>query len=70
MTSDGYNYARFDDYVAHGGEQVEFAAFPNLLHAGDPAPEISGILLDDGERVALSSIWRRRTVVVEFGSFT
>jgi hypothetical protein len=70
VTTDAYNYERFDDYVAHGGEQAEFAAFPNHLHAGDPAPEISGILLDDGERVALSSIWRRRTVVVEFGSFT
>jgi hypothetical protein len=70
MTTEGYNYERFDDYVAHGGEQAEFAAFPNLLHAGDPAPEITGVLLADGERITLSSIWRKRTVVVEFGSFT
>lgn len=70
MTTADYNYARFDDYVEHGGEQREFAAFPDVLHAGGRAPEITGTLLDDGERVALSSIWRRQTVAVEFGSFT
>ncbi len=70
MTADAYNYERFDDYVEKGAEQQEFAAFPGVLHAGDRAPDITGTLLDDGERVALSSIWRRRTVVVEFGSFT
>jgi hypothetical protein len=66
----GYNYERFDDYVEHGEEQREFGAFPNLLHAGDDAPEITGTLLAEGERIALFSLWRRRTVVVEFGSFT
>jgi hypothetical protein len=65
-----YNYERFDDYVAHGEEQPEFAAFADHLHAGDEAPEIAGVLLDAREQLALSSIWRRRTVVVEFGSFT
>jgi hypothetical protein len=70
MTPEAYNYARFDDYVEHGAEQAEFASFPDHLHAGDPAPEITGTLLDEGERIALSSIWGRRTVVVEFGSFT
>jgi hypothetical protein len=70
MTAEHYNYARFDDYVEHGDEQREFAAFPDLLHAGDPAPDISGTLLAGGEAVALSSIWQQRTVVVEFGSFT
>lgn len=66
----GYNYETFDGYVASGVEQREFAAWPDLLHAGQPAPEIAGTLLDDGEQVALSSVWKRRTVVVEFGSFT
>ena len=61
---------RFDEYVEGGNEQREFAGFPNHLHAGDPAPEISGTLLDDGSAVALSAVWQRRTVVVEFGSFT
>jgi hypothetical protein len=70
MTSASYNYEHFDRYVEDGGEEREFAAFPNLLHAGDPAPEISGVLLDEGDQVALSAIWCRRTVVAEFGSFT
>jgi hypothetical protein len=65
----GYNYENFDVYVASGVEQREFAAWPDLLHAGAPAPEIAGTLLD-GEWLALSSVWKQRTVVVEFGSFT
>jgi hypothetical protein len=69
MNGSTYNYERFDDYVANGAEEAEFAAFPDRLHAGDAAPEISGTLLDGGQ-LALSEMWRRRTVVVEFGSFT
>ena len=65
----GYNYETFDGYVASGDEQREFAAWPDLLHAGDAAPEIAGTLLD-GNQLALSSVWKRRTTVVEFGSFT
>jgi hypothetical protein len=70
MSAASYNYEHFDRYVEDGHEEREFAAFPNLLHAGGPAPEISGVLLDEGNQVALSAVWRRRTVVVEFGSFT
>jgi hypothetical protein len=66
----GYNYETFDGYLASGAEEREFTAWPDLLHAGEPAPEIAGTLLDDGEQIALSSVWKRRTVVVEFGSFT
>lgn len=65
-----YNYDRFDVYVEDGRERREFEAFPNLLHAGDPAPEIDGLLLNTGGRITLSHIWRKRTVVIEFGSFT
>jgi hypothetical protein len=65
----GYNYETFDGYVASGDEQREFAVWPDLLHAGEAAPEIAGTSLD-GEQLALSSVWKRRTVVVEFGSFT
>ncbi len=64
-----YNYETFDGYVASGDEQREFAAWPDLLHAGDAAPEIAGTVLD-GDQLALSSVWQRRTTVVEFGSFT
>jgi hypothetical protein len=65
----GYNYETFDGYVASGDEQREFAAWPDLLHAGAAAPEIAGTLLE-GDQTELSSVWKRRTVVVEFGSFT
>lgn len=65
-----YNYECFDDYVAGGQEQREFGAFANLLHAGDVAPEISGVQIPGGEPISLSLVWRKRTVVVEFGSFT
>lgn len=70
MDQSTYNYARFDRYVEDGSEQREFRAFPDLLHAGEAAPEISGVLLDDGAALDLSEAWRQRTVVVEFGSFT
>ncbi len=73
MTTDGiraYNYASFDDYVATGADEREFAAWPDLLHVGETAPDIVATSLDSGEQVALSSIWKRRSVVVEFGSFT
>jgi hypothetical protein len=65
-----YNYETFDGYVSSGAEQREFAAWPNVLHAGQPAPEIAGTLLDDGSALSLPSVWKRRNVVVEFGSFT
>ncbi len=70
MSSEGYNYERFDEHVAAGQEIEEFGAFANLLHAGASAPEISGTLLDDESPLQLSDVWRRRTTVVEFGSFT
>lgn len=64
-----YNYERFDDYVESGVDEGEFGAFPNLLHAGERAPDGELTLLD-GERVCLSELWRERGVVLEFGSFT
>ncbi len=73
MTTDAiaaYNYASFDGYVASGADDREFAAWPDLLHVGQPAPDIVATELDTGQRIALSSVWRQRTVVVEFGSFT
>lgn len=65
-----YNYPAFDGYVRSGADEAEFAAWPDLLHVGQRAPEIAGTVLDSGEQLALSSLWRRQTVVVEFGSFT
>jgi hypothetical protein len=64
-----YNYERFDEYVAGGVDEREFGAFPNLLHAGGPAPDGELELLDGG-RVRLSELWSRSGVVLEFGSFT
>ena len=56
--------------VASGAEQREFARWPDRLHAGQPAPEIAGTLLDTGGAVALSSLWKCQTVAVEVGSFS
>jgi hypothetical protein len=66
---DDYNYERFDAYVESGREEREFSAFPNMLHAGERAPDGELALLD-GERVRLSELWRAQGVVLEFGSFT
>lgn len=65
-----YNYSRFDDYVEHGPERDEFAAFAGVLHAGDAAPSFDVTRLDDGAPLSMSDLWRSRDVVVEFGSFT
>jgi hypothetical protein len=67
--SGAYNYERFDEYVESGVDEREFGAFPNMLHAGERAPD--GELQQlDGERVRLSDLWRERGIVLEFGSFT
>jgi hypothetical protein len=64
-----YNYERFDTYVETGVDEREFGAFPNILHAGEKAPDEELTLLD-GERVQLSKLWGRSPIVLEFGSFT
>jgi hypothetical protein len=66
---DGYNYEHFDTYVESGEDERGFAAFPNMLHAGERAPDGEPTLLD-GERVRLSELWRHRGLMLEFGSFT
>ena len=65
-----YNYEHFDDCVADGSEAREFAAFADHLRVGGPAPDVEVTRLDDGRRERLSDRWRRRTTVLEFGSFT
>ena len=70
MSTIGYNYERFDDYVESGADTAEFQAFPNILHAGDLAPDASLTVLNDGSEVKLSDLWASRNLVVEFGSFT
>lgn len=70
MSATGYNYERFDRYVESGAEGAEFASFPGHLHAGDPAPDASMTVLNDGTQVRLSDLWGDRNLVVEFGSFT
>ncbi len=65
----GYKYERFDAYTESGEDASEFGAFPNMLHAGERAPDGELTLLD-GERVGLSELWRQRGLVLEFGSFT
>ena len=65
-----YNYEHFDQCVEDGSEAREFAAFRDHLHVGGPAPDAAATRLDDGHREQLSDRWRRRAVVMEFGSFT
>ena len=64
-----YNYERFDAYVESSDDEREFAAFPNMLLAGERAPD-AWLTLLDGDRVRLSELWRQQGVVLEFGSFT
>jgi hypothetical protein len=64
-----YNYERFDEYVEGGDDERDFGAFPNMLHAGERAPDGELTLLD-GDGVRLSELWSRNGVVLEFGSFT
>jgi hypothetical protein len=64
-----YNYERFDEYVASGADEPEFAGFANVLHAGERAPD-GELRLLDGSTLRLSDVWRERGVVLEFGSFT
>jgi hypothetical protein len=64
-----YNYEQFDRYVESGEDDREFALFPNMLHAGERAPDGELTALDGGT-VPLSELWRERGLVLEFGSFT
>ena len=70
MDPTAYNDETFDGYIESGAEQREFAARPKRLHAGQPAPEVAGTPLDSGTESSLSSVWKRRNVVVELGSFS
>jgi hypothetical protein len=65
-----YNYVHFDEYVRDGREEVEFGAFANGLHAGQPAPDFTVTRLDDGVTHQIADLWRRKELVMEFGSFT
>ena len=64
-----YNYEHFDAYVESGEDEREFGAFPNALHAGERPPDGELTVLG-GESIRLSDLWRRRGLVLEFGSFT
>jgi hypothetical protein len=65
-----YNYARFDGYVAAGGDIADEAAFWASPRAGQRAPDFTLPRLGDGAQVRLSDMWRSKPLVMEFGSFT
>ncbi len=67
VTPQAYNYRNF---VLDEREQGLFAAFRTLMHAGGPAPD--GELVDarTEEKVTLASLWKRKHLILEFGSFT
>ena len=61
-----YNYERFPLDM----DAESFAAFPDHLRVGDAAPD--GTLVDAGDEreITLSTLWKKRPLVIEFGSFT
>jgi len=65
-----YNYPRFDDYVADGGDLVDEDAFWASPRAGQRAPDFVMPRHRAGAGVRLSDLWRSRPLVMEFGSFT
>lgn len=65
-----YNYARFDEHIAEGGEQEMEDAFRHTFRAGQRAADFPLRRLDDGARVRLSDLWRSKPLIMEFGSFT
>lgn len=65
-----YNYPRFDEYVAAGGDMADEDAFRASPWAGRRAPDFTLPRLGDGTQVSLSGLWRSRPLVMEFGSFT
>jgi hypothetical protein len=65
-----YNYSRFDEYVAAGGDLADEAAFRASPRAGQPSADFTLPRLSDGTQVRLSELWRSRPLVMEFGSFT
>ena len=65
-----YNYSRFDQYVATGGDAADEAAFWNSPRAGEEAADFALVRFGDGARVMLSELWRSGPLVMEFGSFT
>lgn len=69
LSRDEYNYARFDRFIASGGDSI-FETFRDRNHAGERAPDGELTRLGDGASVRLSSLWAARPIVLEFGSFT
>jgi hypothetical protein len=65
-----YNYPRFDEYVAAGGDLADEDAFWASPRVGRRAPDFTLPRLGDGAGVRLSDLWRSRPLVMEFGSFT
>jgi hypothetical protein len=65
-----YNYPRFDEYVAAGGDMADEDAFRASPWAGQGAPDFTLPRLGDEAQVSLSGLWRSRPLVMEFGSFT
>lgn len=65
-----YNYPRFDEHVAAGGDLADESAFRASPWAGQRAPDFTLPRLGDGTGVRLSDLRRSMPLVMEFGSFT
>lgn len=61
-----YNY---EDFIM-ANEAEPFEVFPKRLHVGEKAPNFALEDLATGQLVELKHLWRKQSVVMEFGSFT
>ena len=59
---EAYNYS---DFVGS-----DFFPFRTHLPVGSPAPDVQATLLDTGRLVQLSDYWKKKDLLIEFGSFT
>jgi hypothetical protein len=61
---DSYNKTAFT------ADERHFDHFPEAPHVGAIAPDAPLEDLDSGDAVTLAALWRRDTVVMEFGSYS
>lgn len=62
-----YNY---DHFTLSDEEQAAFDAFRRTSRVGLRAPDAELVDAVSGQRLRLSSLWRERPLVLEFGSLT
>ena len=59
-----YNYTTFR------ADHADFDGFPGAPNVGTFAPDFELEDLASGESIRLASLWKRATVIMEFGSYS